>query len=141
MDATSIMSRVASGKSLNDLADSQGVSRNDLVAALKAGMPTRMASSVDADSIVQQIAGQKGLPGPPPAFGTSAPTGVMGGGMTSGQQSLLDAISKVLGTDSSSLMQSLLDGGNLSSMLQDKGVDPDSFAGILQQSLLFDARV
>jgi lambda repressor-like predicted transcriptional regulator len=141
-----LVSQLKSGKSLDDVASEQGVSHDDLAAAIKAGMPPERAADADADATVESIISRKGMPdrpqGPPPparAAGDSA-SGVLGSSLTDAQQSTLDALSDLLGTDSSSLMDSLKSGSStLADLLSAKGVDQSSLASILQDGLLFDA--
>jgi len=70
-----VIGRLKDGESLGDLADEQGVSRDDLAAALKAGAPPGLAASGRLDEVVSSMIDQVGLPaggtrgprpGPPP---------------------------------------------------------------------------
>ena len=138
MSADDIASSVQSGKSLDDLASAQGVSHADLVAALKAGAPPELQASSDVDSVVAQIAAQKGTdrptgpPPPPPA------SGVLSGNLTSDQQTTLGSLSSLLGVSSDDLESSLQNGTSLVSLLEGKGVDLSDVAGALQSGFLVD---
>jgi lambda repressor-like predicted transcriptional regulator len=145
-----LTSELKSGKSLDDIATEQGVSHDDLAAAIKAGMPPKLANSGKADELVQAIVTKKGMPtrpqaatpaGPAPMVAdTSTSSGVLGATMTDHQQSTLDQLSSLLGTDSSTLLDSLKSGSSLSDLISAKGgVDQSSLASILQDGLLFDA--
>jgi hypothetical protein len=74
MSADDIASAVGSGTSLSDLAASKGVSKDDLVSALKAGAPEELQGTSQLDSIINDMitrtgsigAGGPGGPGGPP---------------------------------------------------------------------------
>jgi hypothetical protein len=151
-----LVSQLKSGKSLDDVAAAQGVSHDDLAAALKAKMPPELAASDQANDLIDAITSKKGMPtraarglqGPPP--GTAPPgtqptdnsSGVLGSTLTEAQQTTLDKLSSLLGTDSAGLLDSLRSGSsNLSDLISAKGVNQDSLASILQDGLLFDAKV
>jgi lambda repressor-like predicted transcriptional regulator len=146
-----VISQLKSGKSLGDIADAQGVSRDDLAAALKSGMPDGMSSSPNADEIVNNIINQVGMPqhhhrgGGSSSDSTSSSSstdsnvsGVLGSSLTSTQQSTLDSLSSLLGTDSDSLMSSLQSGTSLADLVSAAGVSEGSLASILQDGLLID---
>jgi lambda repressor-like predicted transcriptional regulator len=143
-----VISQLKDGKSLGDIADAQGVSRDDLATALKNGMPDGAAASPNADEVVNNIINRVGMPqrhhGTPPAddtstsSGDSTASGVLGSSLTSSQESTLNALSSLLGTDSSSLMDSLKAGTSLSDLVSAAGVDQSSLASILQDGLMFD---
>jgi hypothetical protein len=61
MDPDDVISELKSGKSLDDIASEHGVSHQDLVNALVAGMPERMRTSDRATQIAEKIATRKGL--------------------------------------------------------------------------------
>ena len=75
----------------------------------------------------------------PPVDPTSTSTGIFGSSLTDDQQSTLDSLSSLLGTDPSTLTSSLQSGTSLSSMLADGGVSQDDAAAVLQNGLMFDA--
>lgn len=155
LDVGDVMSSLQSGKSLFDLADAQGVSRSDLVAALKAGAPQELRES--ADAVVEALASTGGVGGPggtggvgggrsagthqgppPPPSGT---TGVLSGSLTSTQQSTLSSLSDLLGTDAGSLLGQLQSGTDLTDLLSAKGVTLDQLSSTLEEGLLVDTRV
>jgi hypothetical protein len=151
MDAKDLVSELKDGKSLGDVADEKGVSRDTLASALKAGMPSEMAAKGNADEVVDKIIDQVGMPsggpggkggpkGPPPGSGSSASSGIYGDSLTSSQQSTLNKLADLLGTDSASLLDDLKSGESLSTMLTDKGVSQDKLADTLQTGLLIDAK-
>ena len=158
MSAKDIASQVASGKSLDDIAKAKGVSHQDLVSALKAGMPDGLKNGADVDAIAETIATQQGMPtqgpggtppsGPPPSgpppmaslSGIGQTSGVLSGNLTSNQQDMLDSLSSLLSTDSTSLLDELQSGASLSDLVKDKGIDSSSLANVLQNGLLVDTK-
>ena len=152
MSADDIAAQIGQGKSLDDLAAGKGVSHADLISAIQQGMPGLQALGADGTAIAERIAARKGLPHPhhhhggPPPSGSSPTTegstsGVLTGTVTQVQQTMLDKLSGLLGTDSSSLLDQLRGGANLSDLVSAKGVGGSSLASVLQDGLLFDATV
>lgn len=140
-----LVTQLKSGKSLDDIATAQGVSHDNLAAAIKQSLPPQVAASTKADSMVDSILSKKGLPGrpqaPPPAVAADpSSSGVLGSSLTESQQNTLDSLSSLLGVNSDSLIDSLRSGASsLSDLLSAKGVDQSTLASILQDGLLFDA--
>lgn len=134
-----VQQALAGGSSLADLAEQQGVSRDDLVSALVAAAPADIQSSDDVEDMVGSLVDQKGLAGPagPPPGGSS---GVWGETLTSSQQDTLDSLSSLLGTSSSSLLGQLYSGTSLSDLLSDGGVSLKDLAGVVQDGLLIDTQ-
>lgn len=144
MSKDDLTTALKSGKSLDDVATAQNVSNDDLAAAIKTALPPQLAKSGKANEIVESIISQKGMPptGPPPdtaSSSSSTSSGLLGATLTDHQQSTLDQLSSLLGTDSTSLLDSLKSGTSLSDLISAKGVDQSSLASILQDGLLFDA--
>ena len=162
MSKDEITTALQSGKSLNDLADSKGVSHDDLISALKAGMPDGAAKSSDADQMLEAIAAQPGLQGPPgmggaggssgssgtSGFGSASRvsgldggmSGVLSGALTSTQKQTLDELSSLLGSDSQSLMDSLKNGTSLADLVKDKGLSSSTLANVIQDGLMVDTK-
>jgi lambda repressor-like predicted transcriptional regulator len=146
MSKDDLMSELQSGKSLDDVAKEKGVSQDTLDAAVKAALPPRVQSSADVDDIVSKITSQVGPPqgpqGPPPGAASSGSgdtsSGVYGSTLTADQSSTLDALSSLLGTDSTSLLSDLQSGTSLSDLLSSSNVDLSTIAGIMQNGLLID---
>jgi lambda repressor-like predicted transcriptional regulator len=155
LSSDEVINQLKDGKSLGDLADEQGVSRDDLTAALKAGAPPGMAEADDVDAVISAMIDRVGMPtggpqgsrpGPPPggmsglsSIDTST-SGVLGSSLTNDQQAMLDQLSSVLGTDSNRLLDDLKSGSSLADLLSAQGVDQNTLASILQDGLLFDAK-
>ena len=149
MSKSDVQADLASGKSLDDL-----------VTALKADMPKDLQNSDQADAIAEKIATTKGMdavrppagagpaggpggppPGPPPSDNDdSSGTGVFGGNLTSSQSKTLDKLADLLGTDSTSLLQSLKSGTSLSDLVQQTGVDSSKVTSVLQDGLFVDTK-
>ena len=142
-----LQTELSSGKSLNDIADEKGVSHDDLIEALKAGMPADAPSGVDPTQMLEQMAAQTGGPQPPaPPTGqglggsVTSESGVLTGSVTDRQQNLLDQLSDLLGTDSDDLVAELQGGSNLLQMLQEKGITKSSAAETVGEGFLVDAK-
>ena len=147
-----VIAALRAGSSMDDLAERQGVSHDDLVSALKKDMPAELANSGRADEIAARIAAQKGLPGNRTRHPDAVPTrphnpsqdtgtGVLGGSLTSTQQSTLTKLSALLGTDSGTLLKQLRDGTSLSTLTAAAAVSSASLASILQDGLMVDRHV
>ncbi len=142
MSTDEITEALSSGSSLADLAEEQGVSRDDLVAALVADAPQDMQAIGDIDSIIGNLVDQTGMgpaggmPPAPPAAPSS--TGVFGDSLTSVQQDTVDALSDLIGTDSTSLLESLRSGTSLTDLLTDAGVSVADLAGVFEDGILID---
>src|SRR6185436_2090254 len=81
----------SSGKSLNDIATSQNVGHDDLIASIKAGMPS---STAITDDVAEKIAAEQGTPPPPP------PGGPRGENAGLQDEDKLHQVSKMLDMDS-----------------------------------------
>ncbi|GAA0451462.1 hypothetical protein Aca07nite_55990 [Actinoplanes capillaceus] len=123
------------GKSLNDVAEARGVSHDDLIAAIRAGLPTDQASGTtetDLTELAETIAATTGRPqGPPPG----GPKGEMGGLHAS--RTKLDRISALLETGADEV-GSISSAQKLVSMLQDNGVDLNALKSVLDSGDLLD---
>src|SRR5664279_3715028 len=106
MSADDIKSQLQSGKSLSDIPTAQGVSHDDLISALKAGMPDELKNSDDATAMAEKIAATAGLAAPQDVQGTdatSATSATTGTSATSGHHHHhRGAASQVSGLDGSS---------------------------------------
>lgn len=163
MSADDIRAQLRQGKSLDDIATDQGVSHDDLIAAIKSGMPERMRDSDRADQVAARIAGRKGPLGPPPGGGPRGPggpggpggprpdgdgdgddggpaTGVLGKVMTPSQQQTLEGLASALDMSKDDLVSQLRSGTSLVDLVQSKGVSSSSLASVLQNGLLVDTR-
>ncbi|MBT0773026.1 hypothetical protein KIH74_29050 [Kineosporia sp. J2-2] len=146
LSKSELSDRLRSGKSLAEIAEAQGVSRDDLTEAIKGALPSDSTVSADeVDSAVNTLLDQTGLekPPPPPPFsstGNSTTTGLLSGTLTDDQQNTLDTLSDLLGTDSDSLLEQLQTGTSLAQLIENSGVSKNALASVLQDGLLFDTR-
>lgn len=62
MDVKDVAAALRNGTSLEELAQQKGVSHDDLVAAIKAGLPPAVQQSGRADRIAEAIAARKAAP-------------------------------------------------------------------------------
>ena len=146
MSDEDVRSALKNGKSLDDLAQEKGVSHDDLVSAIKSGLPARIQQSGQADQIAESISTRTGPPQPPAppsvaasrGSGPDAISGVLGSSLDASQHATLDGLSSLLGTTSEDLMTSLRGGTSLAQMIEDKGVDRDQLASVLQDGLMVD---
>ncbi|NTW39097.1 MAG: hypothetical protein HGA44_04290 [Cellulomonadaceae bacterium] len=132
-----VMEALEGGSSLADLAEEQGVSRDELVQAIVEAAPQDMRSIGNLDEMVGHLVDQAGTgrpSGPPPADST----GVFGSGLTASQEDTVSALSDLLGTDSSTLLDVLRNGTSLADLLSDAGVSTDDLADVIEQGLLID---
>jgi hypothetical protein len=127
--------KLRDGQSLSDLAGQRGVTRDDLIAAIKAGRPNDRTSSASSttdeqdDAIAERIAARKGRPGPPPG----APRG---GAAGLSDESKLQQLSALLETDSESLRGS--SAGDVVKRLQDHGIELSRLRSVLDSGDLVD---
>lgn len=132
-----VTSALEDGSSLAELAEQQGVSRDDLVAALVEGAPDDLQALGDVEEMVGRLVDQQGMGGPQggPPPGSS---GVLGTEMTQSQTQTLSAVAGLLGTSASTLLDSLRSGSSLADLLSNAGVSESDFAGVVEKSLLID---
>lgn len=145
-DKDALVEQLKSGKSLDDIATAQGVSHEDLVAAIAQGAPPGATDALDR---AEEIASTKGMPPPPPGgpggaggtggTGGGAASGLLAGSTTSEQQERLDALSSLLGTDSSDLLDQLLSGTSIEELAAGSGVSADAVGSVLGKGSLYDA--
>ncbi|GAA2896159.1 hypothetical protein Acy02nite_61680 [Actinoplanes cyaneus] len=121
--------RLSTGKSLNDLATVGGTAHDDLIAAIKAGMPSSTAITDDvAEKIADQHARSQATPPPPP------PGGPRGENAGLADPRKLKQVSDLLDMDSSDVTSAATSASSLVSMLQDKGVDFTQLRNVLNQT-------
>ena len=131
LSSDDLKSELSSGKSLAEVATAQGVSHDDLITAIKAGMP---AEATDATEMAEKIAGTKGMP-PPPGGAACGPRGNNTGVSDS---SKLDQLSQLLEMDSDEVADQATSASDLVKLLQSKGVDLDRLRDVLTSGDLID---
>ena len=131
-----LKSALHSGKTLGDLADAKGVSRDDLLKAVTAGVEQvgapPGADGVDAATIAQNIIDGKGPgggppPGPPPSRGDGRDV-----------QSRVDALTSALGMDQDDLFTALASGTSLSELSSQRGLSSDRLRALLTGPIAVD---
>jgi lambda repressor-like predicted transcriptional regulator len=150
MDRDNLLDALKDGKSLADLAKDQGVALDDLASALKADMPERLAASGKADDVVKRLVDQKHGSRSPDDGGSrgfaasrldGSASGVHGTSLTANQQSTLESLGTVLGTDSGSLLRSLRGGTRLTDLFSQKGLSSSKLESAVPDGLLVDTRL
>ncbi|MEV4512755.1 hypothetical protein AB0K00_27755 [Dactylosporangium sp. NPDC049525] len=129
-----LKSKLGSGQSLTEVAEQQGVSHEDLIAAIKAGKPADAsavgsAAEEESDATAERIAAQKGRPGPPPGDPRGGAAGLS-------DESKLHQLSTLLETDSESLRGS--SATDVVKRMQDKGIDLSQLKSVLNSGDLVD---
>lgn len=138
MTTDEVMEALAAGSSLAELAEEQGVSRDDLVATLVADAPAEVAASGGVEAMVSTLVDQTGLGGPGGGMPPPRSSGILGESLTSTQQDTVDALAELLETDSTTLLDSLRHGTSLAELLTQAGVSTADLAGVLEEGLLID---
>lgn len=62
LDPSQVFTALEQGQSLEDLAATKGISKDQLIAAMKAAMPAGMPLPPDADAMLADLVSHKGLP-------------------------------------------------------------------------------
>ncbi|MFG1607703.1 hypothetical protein [Actinoplanes sp. NPDC049265] len=129
-----LKSQLRDGKSLDDIATAQGVSHDDLIAAIKAGLPADKAGAAE------EIASAKGMPPPPPGGGHGPGGGQGPRGANTGitDETKLNQISDLLDMDSDEVTSQASSATDLVKLLQSKGVDLSALRNVLNNGDLLD---
>lgn len=156
MSGDELKTAMRSGKTLDEIATSKGVSHEDLVASIKKGLDENKpaGSNQDTTKLAESIAAGKG-PGrthgarPPKGGGDDPdgdgdhhggpPPGGATGGATAAQSATLDALASLLKLSKADLTTRLSSGQAVSQMAKDQGVSTDKVADLLVKGLNVDA--
>ena len=122
-----VKSKLSDGTSLDDLAEQRGVTHDDLIAAIKEGLPADQAT----DEVAEKIAGNEGAP-PPPHGG---PKGVNAGLRDDDK---LSRLSTLLDVDSEDLTDQATTASSLVNLLQSNGVDLSRLRSVFASGDLLD---
>jgi hypothetical protein len=139
-------------KSLNDLATSAGLSHDDLVAAIKAGMPSDATgsgpgstSATDLTAVAEKIASTKGAPPPPPPGGFNGgpgfgPADGASASAVVGNSAKLGGLSRLydLDADSADSLSSAQSSGDIVKLLQKNGADLGQLKSVLNSGDLLN---
>jgi hypothetical protein len=133
LSTADLKGQLTNGKSLDDVATEQGVSHDELIDTIKAGLPTTSTGSVDSTATAEKIASGKGTPPPPPPGGgpKGANTGVE-------DTDKLEQLSSLLKMDSGDVKTRATSATDLIKMMQDKGIDLGQLRNVLNSGDLMD---
>ncbi|GLY94418.1 hypothetical protein [Actinoplanes sp. NBRC 103695] len=148
LSSNAVRSELSAGKSLQDVATAQGVTRTELVDAIKAGLPT------GASEEAERIAARTGTP-PPPTRGTpppptrgtpppptrgtpSPPAHGHNGGLA--DPAKLDGVSDLLNMPAEQVAGQAATAPDLIAMLQNRGVDLGRLRAVMSSGDLLDVR-
>ena len=134
LSSDDLKAQLRDGKSLDDIATAQGVSHDDLITAIKAGMPT---DATDATEMAEKIASTKGMP-PPPHGGGHHPGGPRGANTGIADTDKVKQISELLDMSSDQVTVQATSATDLVKLLQDKGVDLSALRNVLNSGDLID---
>jgi hypothetical protein len=131
LSSDELKTRLKDGKSLDDVATAQGVPHDELIAAIKAGLPAEAASGTDATETAEKIATTKGMPPPPPGGPKGEHTGIQ-------DPDKLSRLSELLAMDTDDVTTQAASATDLVKLLQDKGVDLNALRSVLSNGDLLD---
>ena len=115
MSSDDLKKALASGQSMTDIAKAKGVSKDDLVSTIASTLPTtaRDGSTIDPTQMATRIADStRPAPPPPPSSSGSA------AGSDSDLGKGIETLANALGVSSDDLLQRLTDGSGISDLLQ-----------------------
>ncbi|GIF22414.1 hypothetical protein BJ973_002737 [Actinoplanes tereljensis] len=121
LDADELKDRLKDGATLNDVAEDQGVTKDELIAAIKRGLPADDA--------------EKPAGAPPPS---PPPGGPKGENAALQDPAKLGQLSQLLQMDSSEVTGQATSAAGLVSLLKSKGVDLTQLRSVLKSGDLFD---
>ncbi|MFC4063685.1 hypothetical protein [Actinoplanes subglobosus] len=122
----------SAGRSLSAIAESRGVRHDDLIAAIKRGLPAKAAGGrQDIDALAEQIAGASQTPSQPELG--PLPGGPRGtnAGLTDGRK--LDRISRLLDMDAGMVADQVTCASSLVGLLRSRGVDLSALRDVLDR--------
>jgi hypothetical protein len=135
LSSDALQSQLKDGQSLDDIATAQGVSHDDLITTIKAGLPADATSGADATTTAEKIAATKGMPPPPPGQAPGGPKGAHTGIQDQGK---LSRLSDLLEMDTEDVTGQAASATDLVKLLQDKGVDLGALRSVLSNGDLLD---
>ncbi|SFJ45689.1 hypothetical protein SAMN02799624_04630 [Paenibacillus sp. UNC496MF] len=128
LDAKTLKERLAAGKTLAQIAEEQGVSRDALKQAMTAAFEKRQAKEKQAfdENLDKTLDGQHPLGGAGGKGGFKAGFGKLD----------LEASAKLLGVTTDALKQELADGKSLADVAKEKGVDVQKLIDAQKQAIV-----
>lgn len=133
-----LKSRLDTGRSLSDIATEKGVTHDELISAIKAGMPSGTAAAGDPDALAEKIAERTHGSTPPPPPPPGGPRGENAGLR---DETKLAEVGKLLRMDTDEVTAAATSAAGLVALLRDKGVDLGSLRDVLTSGDLLDVRV
>lgn len=167
LDNNTLREKMKEGSSLADIAETQGVAHDDLIASIKQGMPVDKANSPQAAELAESLANATNAGALSPAGGAAGPGGPnaggpggqggAGGGGAGGQlggpglggppratteSESLTRISNLLEMSTEEVSSQVHSAGDLLNLASSKGVTTEQLTSVLQRSgTLVDVRV
>jgi len=137
LSSNALRTELSTGKSLQDVATAQGVSRTTLVDAIKAGLPP------GASEEAERIASGTGTPPPQVGRGTGTPPAQVTRGSNAGlaDPDKLNAVSDLLDMPADQVAERAATPADLVTMLQNRGVDLGQLRAVMSSGDLLDVRV
>jgi len=140
--ASSLLQQLQGGASLSEVADQQGVSRSDLIAAIEQGLrqsaPAGSGASAGLADLANRIADRHGLHGAHRHHRLQTGAGDGAGQAGGPAQGDLAGLASLLQLSPGELVQQLQGGASLLDLAGQRGVAPDALAAYLQPGLAFD---
>lgn len=125
LSSNALRAELSTGKTLQDVATAQGVTRTELVDAIKAGLPT------GASAEAEHIAARTGTPPPPQTRGLNS-------GIT--DPTKLNGVSDLLNMPAGEVAGQATTATDLVSMLQNRGIDLGQLRAVMSSGDLLDVR-
>lgn len=135
MSTDDLKGQLTNGKSLDDVATEKGVSHDELIDTIKAGLPATTTGGTDPTATAEKIAGGRGTPPPPPPGGgpKGANTGVT-------DTDKLEQLGSLLKMDATEVKTRATSATDLIKMMQDRGIDLGQLRNVLSSGDLMDVR-
>ena len=146
ISANEIETQLDSGMSLSDIAAAQGISHDDLIEALRDGMPAEMRGAANVEEILESIAAQKGRgpaggPPPPPPPRSMESTGVFAESITTTQQQVVDSLGDLLEMEPEQVVEELRSGSSLIDLLDRGGLSVSDLADAIDVGMFYDGQI
>jgi lambda repressor-like predicted transcriptional regulator len=133
-----LIEQLRSGASLSDLATKAGISRDDLLGAIREGLPPAPegVTDVDTTALVEDIADRSGLPGPGRTERPQGPPPTREGGMAQ-----LEGVAELFGMEVDDLVEQLESGStSLADLASQQGVSTDQVFQALRSGMFADVK-
>ncbi|MEU4158226.1 hypothetical protein [Actinoplanes sp. NPDC026670] len=139
MTADELRAQLDTGRSLNDIATTRGVTHDDLIAAIKSGLTPETTAADGADAVAERIAEKTHTdPDTPPPLPPGGPRGNNAGLR---DETKLAGVSRLLGMPADDVAAAATGPAALVTLLQTKGVHLYALRGVLNSGDLVDVAV